>query len=120
MMNADHNGSYYFWLAEQTFQALFHVAAEGPAKPPIPSGWKSSSIGKTVEDVPMYIATSPIDKRLDKQIIAVLDGRLFKKEDWLVIHRIDEQGEISSNPCKAQSTSNWLHGYQDHNWPMYV
>ncbi|CAD0097356.1 unnamed protein product [Aureobasidium mustum] len=113
-------GGYFLWLAENNLEALPQHDADGSAKPRISTDRVSSFIGKTVEDAFRFIATVPLENLVDRQFIAVLDHRLYKEKDWLVIYRIDAEGEITSIPCKAEFICMQLHGYQNHNWPTFM
>ncbi|KAH0377374.1 hypothetical protein KCU92_g9260, partial [Aureobasidium melanogenum] len=120
MKNREYTGGYFFWLAEDTFDSLPSDDTDSLVKSTVPSDWVSPFISKTVEDAFRFIATIPLDTSLDRQFIAVLDSRLYREKDWLVIYRIDEQGEITSIPYKAELTNMQLHSYQNHNWPIFM
>ncbi|KAG9692016.1 hypothetical protein KCU95_g7616, partial [Aureobasidium melanogenum] len=118
--NRKHTGGYFFWLAEENFEALLPDDTDELIKPTIPADWVSRFAGKTVEDAFRFIATLHLEARLDRQFIAVLDIRLYKEKDWLVIYRVDEQGEITSIPCKAELTCMQMRSYGNHNWPTFM
>lgn len=114
--NAKTIEGYCFWLAEETFGVFSDENSDDLTILPISASRLSPFVGKTFEDAFKFLATVPLDKRLGRQFIAVLDNRLYRERDWLVIYRIDEQGEITSIPCKAELTCMQLQSSANHNW----
>ncbi|GAB7353008.1 hypothetical protein MBLNU459_g3567t1 [Dothideomycetes sp. NU459] len=100
--NEEEVQDYQLWLADESLEGLLADSFDERAtEPPIPSTWRSPLIGKTIEAAFEFMATIPLNRSLIREYIAVLDKHLYEKKGWVVLHRIDEMGEINSIPCEA-------------------
>lgn len=116
---AEEQGDNLLWLAEDKFENLPKENCT-TTKPPIPSTWRSPFIGKTIEDAFEYLSTIPLDKSLGRDYIAVLNKRLYERKGWLVLYKIDTDGEITSIPCAAELSLTQMASYAQDNWPVHL
>lgn len=115
----EHSNIYNLWLADLNPQNLTEDD-EDATIPPIDPTWQSPFVGNTIEDAFGFLATIPLNMALTREYLVVLDKAIYEQKDWIVIYRIDDQGEITSIPCMAKMTLTYLNSYLWHRWPDYL
>jgi hypothetical protein len=106
---------YDLWPADsiESFPEEGDLATE----PPVDESWQSPFAGHSVEEAFKYLATVDLEKSLNRTYIVVLHKALYEQKDWVMIYRIDENGEITSIPCVAQMAMIHIDSYSWHIWP---
>lgn len=112
------DGDHLLRLAVESLEKL-PSAEEGRSttEPPIPSTWRSPSIGQTIEAALEYLATNPSDSSVMTAYIAMLIGRLYEKKRWLVLCKFDNKGEITFVPLPAAMALAQMALYSQDKWP---
>jgi hypothetical protein len=107
--------AYNVWLADSVVSLTEEdqVATEVP----IDESWQSPFAGYSVEEAFKYLATVSVENSLNRTYIIVLNKALYEQKNWVVIYRIDENGEITSIPCVAQMAMVHIDSYSWHIWP---
>jgi hypothetical protein len=108
------------WLADSSIPDGLTDEDGEATVPPIDAKWQSAFFGNTVEQAFEFLATVPIQKSLNRTYIIVLDGALYEQKNWVVLHRIDEEGEITSVPCAAHMCMVYLDSYTWDRWPDHL
>ncbi|KAG9949376.1 hypothetical protein KCU85_g4316, partial [Aureobasidium melanogenum] len=105
-----HSNVYNLWLADMDPQNLTEDD-EDATIPQVNLTWQSPFVGKTSEEAFEYLATIPLKMALNREYLVVLDKALYKQKDWVIIYRIDEEGEITCIPCTAHMTLVYINSY---------
>jgi hypothetical protein len=108
------------WLADTIESLIVADEDRDGTKAPINELWQSPFSGKSVEEAFKYLATVSLELSLNRTYIMVLNKALYEQKDWLVIYRIDEDGEITSIPCDTQMCMVHIDSYSWHHWPEYL
>lgn len=119
-----------FWLVDRTLKDIPDwtpigdgnvVRKDGTAEiPPFPETYTSNFKDNTLEQLFAFLLSTPQSADLEKRYFAVLNPRLYAKRDWLEIHHVDEDGVITSAPCKTEYSGFLFGGYLMHNWRHYL
>ncbi|SMY28472.1 unnamed protein product [Zymoseptoria tritici ST99CH_1A5] len=120
--DAGHAG---FWLADD-----YHNLADYPdvglderiehgTHLPLDETWRSPFVGKTIEDAAEYLRGVPKPRKpLCKTWFAVLDAKLYREEDQVLICKIREDGRVESMPCVAAFVTVHFDGYDRGYWDL--
>lgn len=108
------------WIADTDHLEGLTEENEEATVPPIHRSWQSPFIGQSVEKAFEFLATVPLEKSLNRTYIVVWNQALYEQERWVVICRIDEEGEITSIPCAAYMCMTFIDSGTEHLWPEYL
>ncbi|KAH0037938.1 hypothetical protein KCU78_g1578, partial [Aureobasidium melanogenum] len=92
---------YNIWLAETAIPDGLTEEDGEATVPPIDGNWQSAFVGDTVEQAFEFLTKIPLEKSLNRTYIIVLDKNLYEQKNWVVLYRIDEEGEITSQSSLA-------------------
>lgn len=108
------------WLAHLDSLGDLTEEDEEATVPPIEESWQSSFVGQSFEDAFKCLATTPLEKSLNREFIIVWNQALYERRNWVVICRLDENGEITSIPCVAHMCMTFIDSGTEHRWPEYL
>ncbi|CAD0098209.1 unnamed protein product [Aureobasidium mustum] len=114
-----HSNVYNLWVAGTSQEGLTDED-EDATIPPMHPTWKSTFVGKPVEDAFAHLATLPLDLSVNRVYLVVLDDILYREKGWIIIYNIDEKGVITCVPCTAHMTLTYINSYMWHNWHRYL
>lgn len=117
--SADETGDHLLWLADDTFEQLPNDKGT-IINAPVPSTWRSPFIDKSIEEAFEFFSTIPLDKDLIREYIAVLNKRLYEEKGWVVLYKIDDNGEITCIPCRAEMSLLQMGSYSQDEWPIHL
>lgn len=108
------------WLAETILPEGLTDEDDEATVPPIDESWQSPFVGQPVEEAFKFLSMTSIEKSLNRTFIVVWNKALYERQKWVVIYRIDENGEITSVPCAAHMCMVFIDSNTWHHWPEYL
>jgi hypothetical protein len=108
------------WLADTVIPEGLTDEDDEATVPPIDESWQSPFVGQPVDRAFEFLATMSPEKSLNRTFIIVWNKALYERKNWVVIYRIDENGEITCIPCAAHMCMVFVDSYTWHLWPEYL